>query len=687
MAISNSMAAAAAAAATSPMDSATLSRTDHAVSQVAQHIFGEFHVHFNPDTSDVHIVHASQVANVALASQVSHLAQACLSHEQVHHKQQLASGGEQKIRDLDPKIQKMERQIQEIGKTIAGLEKEIADCDVALAQKPSKTKSAELQNKKTELEERKSRWGEEKTKLLREKDGLVAIKKQLEEGVGKANQALRQNSQITHFHQNLQEKLVEAGARYEALGCIEQDGKVVIVTEQGRYDVGLSPAALKMMIAVSLITEDVAKDRIIRVHTSAPGTTDLDTHDFYQISQSDSSAAQLVHKHGTSFGSGGKGSVYKTFEFLSKEVRILKVMRDNTPEEMKLEYTMSCVVNPDNMRPGLAHKPHACFELSRDGFGGVGLIFDLYNKGDICNHLPKLTPQDQARGILAIFEANQSLSARQLLHHDIKPENVFLHEGSGGLEMVVADFDGVWKLGLSPGDLIELFDEKPVPEASPNSRTGEQTDRLIELKRKTCDLYDACQEAGIDPGERKQMEKNLSNLVESYKVTATCVQNWGAAYTALQVITGTYSQSCEKDLGKLLAILESKRVRSSSPEEKKFLLQVQGVLMSILNAPLPTIDERTGKITDKHVHTPDEALKFIKTHAQAFLGVEDTSAAAAAAAASPESSAEGKRTRRMSVSDAVPFAATASIRGARRNSSPPPNGVGETRASSSAIQQ
>lgn len=205
MAISNSMAAAAAA---SSVESTTPSlraatHSDQVVSQVAQHIFGEFHVHIDPETSDVHVIHASQVANPEVARHVSQLANACLSDEQIARKEKLVSGGQQKIEQLQPKIDSLNAKIEKISQTIASLEKELAECEAAIAEKSSKNKLLklvsksneaevkELTDKKNDLQARKSGWVEKKNALLEEVDGLITFKRGLEEGRDKAHQAVR----------------------------------------------------------------------------------------------------------------------------------------------------------------------------------------------------------------------------------------------------------------------------------------------------------------------------------------------------------------------------------------------------------------------------------------------------------------------------------------------------------------
>ena len=444
-----------------------------------------------------------------------------------------------------------------------------------------------------------------------------------------------------------------------------------------------------MMIAVSLVTDEVAKDRIIRLHTStAPDASSLATHDFYQISPQ-SSEASLIHKHGTPFASGGKGDVYKAFELLSKQVRVLKEIKDpdeDSIDDMQTEYTMSCAANPDNMRPGLAHKPHVCFDLRREEFGGIGLIFDLHNRGDISKQLGKLTVQDQAKGLLSLFNANRSLSANHLLHLDIKPENVFLHEGPDGLSMVVADFDGMWNLDQSTNDFISMLNAVTVPDGSPNSRTNVHVDHLIALKRKICELNNQCKNGGEVSNEQMgRMQTQLKDLIDSYKVTATCIQNWGTAYTALQIVTGKYSAHFN-DRDVLLNILKEKiKASEQDSAEQKFLIGVMSVVSPILRAPLPTIDDETGKITDRNITTPDEVLQHIRTHVQQ-LGItddsapsvlsstaaEDRSPAAAAAASSDPSAASGaKSSRRMSVRYDASAVSSASTARPRRNTSPP----------------
>lgn len=699
MAISNSLAAAAASSAelTTPSLRAAIHSdqgVSQRVSQVAQHIFGEFHVHVDLETSDIHIIHSSQASNPEVVRRVNQLATTCLSNEEIVRKEKLVSGGQEKIEQLQPRIDSLNAQIDKMSRTIASLEKELADCEAAIAEKMSKNKLSkliskgneaevkELIDKKNDLEARKSGWVGQKKELETERDAHINMKQELEKGMDRAQQAVRPTQQTTQFRQKLQEKLLEAGEGYQALGCIEHEGRAIVETPQGRYDFGLSPAALKMTIAVSLVTEDVAKDRIIRLHTSTPDASSLATHDFYHISPQ-SSEASLVHKHGTPFASGGKGDVYRAFEFLSKQVRVLKEIKDpdeDSIEEMQTEYTLSCAANPDNMRPGLAHKPHACFDLRREEFGGIGLIFDLHNRGDISKQLGKLTVQDQAKGLLSIFNANSSLSANNLLHLDIKPENVFLHESPEGLSMVVADFDGMWRLDQSTKDFVGTLRDENVPDGSPNSRTNAHVDHLIMLKKKICDFEQECNKAKGYGQLTKKMQDKLEDLIASYKVTATCVQNWGAAYTALQIVTGTYSADFNDRDALLNSLKEKIKACEKDSDEQKFLIGVMGVVAPILRAPLPTIYEETGRITDRNMTTADEALRDIRTHVQ-HLGIIDEHApsvlsstaagvsSAAAAASAPNAVSSANSSRRMSVRYDASVVNNTST--ARRNTSPP----------------
>lgn len=480
-----------------------------------------------------------------------------------------------------------------------------------------------------------------RAKLSDQKSNALVRKEALETGSKQAQSAITTSHQITNFRQNLQTKLAEAEDKYHDLGFSERDGKVGVTTAQGYYNLGLSPAAFKMMLAVSLITNDVAKDRIIRVHTPKDEAT-LDTHDFYQIT---GDSAALVHKHGAPFAIGGKGKIFEALDLVSQEVRILKEMKnpddEDAPEEVKIEYDMSCAANPDNMRPGLNHKPHACFDLRREGFGGIGLLFDLHNQGDLSKNLSKLTVQDQAQGLLSLFSANQSLSADGLLHLDIKPENVFVHAGTDTIHMVVADFDGLWNLHISADEFVERIIQKNVPENSSNSVTAGQIDHLEALGQEIEKLHKELQSAEPGSEAASVLEQKLNNLIGSYNTTATCAQSWGVAYAALQMLSRQFSKTF-KEQDVLVGVLNEKIEQCQDRAEKQFLQHALSIIEPILRAPQPEIDKESGKIKTTTI-TPEKALQDIQALVGAFMTgtfeseLAPQAAASSAAASSPAS--------------------------------------------------
>lgn len=440
-------------------------------------------------------------------------------------------------------------------------------------------------------------------------------------------------------------------AKYEQLmegSKVDQNGKLILWSPTaGEYNLGISKDSLKELVRVSMLTSDVGQDRIISVFENG----NKGTHDFYQLHGKDAAnPPALLHMHkgddkieykGHQLGRGAEGAVYKAMDMVGKQVRIVKENVNADPNERlhnaQTEYNCADRVNHSGTSPGLAQKPVRLFNLQRAGFGGIGLVQRFYEKGSLLGKVVKemnlppdskerITLKEKMNGIEALFKGATNLSAKNLLHLDIKLDNVFVTENN---EMVIADFDQVWDL-QKPEDLIAKIREKRVPNSSPNVLLHEHSKKFDTLgkamvaKDKEINELNASLKEAKPKAEREikaklaKAEKELSTLVDSYKKLSEFAHTWSVAYVALQILTGKPQKWADKT-PELLKALDDK-IKSLGPQdavEKQYLLQMKVFLEPILNAPCPVTTTAKGELeTNKGEILPAKEGVKLEAHAK-----------------------------------------------------------------------
>ncbi|MDB4930420.1 MAG: Serine/threonine protein kinase PrkC, regulator of stationary phase, partial [Myxococcaceae bacterium] len=172
-------------------------------------------------------------------------------------------------------------------------------------------------------------------------------------------------------------------------------------------------------------------------------------------------------------GRGGMGTVYEAENVRTHRRVALKTMRDGAPDgdETRARFAREA------RAAGQLRHPNVVDVLDLGDDDGRGLRFivqELLEGGDLGQCLRavgSLAPRATLATLLPVMDALAAAHARGVFHRDVKPDNLFLHEGSAGVVPKVIDF-GIAKLSANDVDPSRSITGEMV--GSPNYVSPEQ---------------------------------------------------------------------------------------------------------------------------------------------------------------------------------------------------------------------
>ena len=186
-------------------------------------------------------------------------------------------------------------------------------------------------------------------------------------------------------------------------------------------------------------------------------------------------------------GQGGMGVVYEALQLILERPVALKLIN---PERINDDETRARFVRESHVAAGLEH-PHVLpvYEAREDG----GLLFIAMrlvrgpSLADVLAREAPLAPAYAARLVAQIASALSAAHARGLVHRDVKPANILLHERE---HAYLTDFGVTRELGedglTTAGELLGSVDYM-APEQSRGERVGPAAD----IYSLGCVLYEA----------------------------------------------------------------------------------------------------------------------------------------------------------------------------------------------------
>lgn len=277
---------------------------------------------------------------------------------------------------------------------------------------------------------------------------------------------------------------------------------------------------------------DVAREvnRLLRLHRAAGGFLETDPERVDADEQSLLTTGELVAERfevHRLIGRGGMGEVYEARDRILGEEVALKVTRPTSrdPEARAEQFRKEVQLARRISHPGVCRVHDVAFHRSRDGQLLLVFTMELLVGETLAERLRQgPLPPDQARSIaIDIAAALDAAHAHDVLHGDIKPENVILvprHDGStrvvltdfglakglGGFEQTSAR-SGV--MGTPAYMAPELFDGAPPSVASDVYAFALLTYRLLSSKD---DLWRASRVLAVGGGETPRLPSGLSEL-------------------------------------------------------------------------------------------------------------------------------------------------------------------------------
>jgi hypothetical protein len=400
------------------------------------------------------------------------------------------------------------------------------------------------------------------------------------------------------------------------------NGKVVIKSDAGEYKLDISPAALKQVIRVSMLTDNAAKDRIISVHEpSSRGT-----HEFYHLRETGKGPESLVHMHkaeemdyhGHQLGKGGMGVAYKAIDLASRHnhVIVAKELRnpDMTNQQLwdavNTESASTKKANPHNLSPVLAEGPTRLFNLQRSGMGGVGLLTKFYEKGDLTHCKGSLSLLDKMTGLRDLLEGAKDLTDKNLFDLDIKWPNVFVTKEN---KLVLADFDQAWDIKTDQ-QLIDqlkgtatghpLSSASALPSAC-KEKFGEVRDLILTKDKAIQDITEQlsnpnCKNKSKLEAEQKKIQGDLSKLTTGYRQMAAFAHTWAVSYVSLALIAGAdkliFADKSDQFIKKLdTQILQKSSQAGATPQDKVEVGVLTQLRILLAGAPPPTSQKELEK--------------------------------------------------------------------------------------------
>jgi tetratricopeptide (TPR) repeat protein len=179
-------------------------------------------------------------------------------------------------------------------------------------------------------------------------------------------------------------------------------------------------------------------------------------------------------------GQGGFGAVFLAERVSDGQPAAIKVARsDNTSAGDSLIREAEALI-----AVGVPHVP-AVYDSGRLPDGSVYVVMDFVKApilADVMTELDGPMPlEDFAKAALAILGVMEIAHDKKLLHCDLKPENVFVHESFGAK---LFDFGLVRKIGASPSESTK----EEAPAGTPEYMSPEQCEGRTDLDARS-DLY------------------------------------------------------------------------------------------------------------------------------------------------------------------------------------------------------
>jgi hypothetical protein len=152
-------------------------------------------------------------------------------------------------------------------------------------------------------------------------------------------------------------------------------------------------------------------------------------------------------------GRGGMGAVYEAENVRTRRRVALKTMLDGTPggEESRARFDREARAAGQLRHPNVVD----VLDLGDDDARSLRFIVqELLEGGDLGQCLRAvgaLSPRAAVATLLPVMDALAAAHARGVFHRDVKPDNIYLHEGAAGVVPKVIDF-GIAKLSALDDD-------------------------------------------------------------------------------------------------------------------------------------------------------------------------------------------------------------------------------------------
>jgi serine/threonine protein kinase/thioredoxin-like negative regulator of GroEL len=155
-------------------------------------------------------------------------------------------------------------------------------------------------------------------------------------------------------------------------------------------------------------------------------------------------------------GRGGMGEVYEAWDRVLNDCVAIKVMRGSTAdaEHLAAKFRQEVQLARRITHRGVCRVHDVAFHLQLNGQPLVVLTMELLSGETLADRLARepLDRPEALRIITEIADALDAAHAQQVVHGDIKPENVFLATGGDGrTRALLTDFGLARALGSEPG--------------------------------------------------------------------------------------------------------------------------------------------------------------------------------------------------------------------------------------------
>lgn len=320
-----------------------------------------------------------------------------------------------------------------------------------------------------------------------------------------------------------------------------KNGKLSVQDGGEYYDLGITPAALIM-----LVSQTLQKAKVVSQFFQVLEKKMLGMHEFIRVTWPNH---HFIHIHGRDLmipssghciGRGGGGVVFKTFDLVTRQIFAVKESyeEDNkTRSAVEEELEMMSLINPGNKMPYIIQVPTAVYR-SLKGVRRSGIVEEYCPHGDLSKHLSSLNWEQRFKICSDLLEIGVYVNSIPFLNADIKLENLLLRRD---FQVCLSDFDKVWRLDTK--ELLKKICTLRVPDNSLNACHPTDIDWLdvlgkaVKSKKEKVDKLNG-QKSKSSPQLIQKAEGKLEKLLKHYQSLAQGLHTWAIGYAILQVLTG-----------------------------------------------------------------------------------------------------------------------------------------------------